>query len=211
MPTSLRTAPKRRATSALRVGIRRPLAQHRRLVPESRLVLSGISWETYRKIDAAFGNDNRPGTLLNYYDGQLEIMNASIDHERIKKCIGHMIEAYCLETNTDVQAQGSMTRRVRPKRAAEADESYSFDSVTNEVGLVVEVALSSGGLDKLPLYAELRVPEVWIWKGGRLRAYGLGPDGYSALDRSRVLPGLDLRTVEELSSWQGFLEMMKEF
>ena len=58
--------------------------------------------------------------------------------------------------------------------------------------LVLEVIWTSGGLDKLAIYARLGVPEVWCWTGGHLDVYVLSGDSYRRAARSALLPGLDL-------------------
>ena len=124
---------------------------------EGRVTLHGIDWETYLKIDSAFGDDSRPGTRLTYINGSLEIMTTSSDHERIKTIIGHCLEHFCIERDIWFAAQGQMTRIIRAKCAVEADESYSFDPEGERVGLVLEICISSGGIRKLEQYCNLAI------------------------------------------------------
>lgn len=49
-----------------------------------------------------------------------------------------------------------------------------------------------GGLDKLELYRGLGVGEVWVWKDGALAAFVLEDGSYQRVERSRLLPDLDL-------------------
>ena len=58
--------------------------------------------------------------------------------------------------------------------------------------LAIEVEWTRGGLDKLEIYRLLDVPEVWRWRGGRVRVYVLRGDAYQEAPRSEVLPGIDL-------------------
>ena len=62
-------------------------------LPEERIVLCGISWESYLNFDKALG-DNRPGPRFYYLDGELEIMTTSREHERIKEWLGALLEIY---------------------------------------------------------------------------------------------------------------------
>lgn len=182
-----------------------------RLVGEQRIVLQGIDWKTYLRIDQAFGNDSRPGTRLNYLDGALEIMTTSSDHERIKTIIGHCLEHYCVERDIWFTAQGQMTRQVRKDRAAEADESYSFDRETRQVGLVVEVSISSGGISKLALYEELGHPEVWLWRRGKIELYAWADGEYRRIGKSSILPGINVKLIEELTRRNDDFEAFREF
>lgn len=52
--------------------------------------------------------------------------------------------------------------------------------------------MTSGGLNKLKVYAALGVPEVWFWRGG-LTMYVLEGNGFVETESSRLLPGVDLK------------------
>jgi hypothetical protein len=53
------------------------------------------------------------------------------------------------------------------------------------------VVWTSGGLDKLTVYAGLGVREVWIWKGESLTFHALREGRYERIARSELLPALD--------------------
>lgn len=203
---SRKTARAAARNRGLRLAVAAP-----RLVGEQRIVLPGIDWKTYLRIDQAFGDDNRPGTRLNYLHGELEIMTTSSDHERIKTIIGHCLEHYCVERDIWFTAQGQMTRQIRKDRAAEADESYSFDRETHQVGLVVEVSISSGGISKLALYEELGHPEVWLWRRGKIEIHAWADGEYRRTGRSTILPSINVKLVEELTHRKDDFEALREF
>ncbi len=73
------------------------------------------------------------------------------------------------------------------------DECYyraEFDPAAPEIA--IEVVLTSGGVDKLAIYAGLRVREVWFWtEEGGFDVHQLVGDRYEAIDRSALLPELD--------------------
>ncbi|MEL6940792.1 MAG: Uma2 family endonuclease, partial [Cyanobacteria bacterium J06598_1] len=52
---------------------------------EQRIKLSGISWDMYKAIRAAPDNQN---IKLTFYQGVLEIMAPSPEHEYLKKVVG---------------------------------------------------------------------------------------------------------------------------
>lgn len=59
--------------------------------------------------------------------------------------------------------------------------------------LAIEVDIKSRSLDKLGIYASLKVPEVWSHDGKRLAVYQLQKTGnYALLEHSSVLPMLPL-------------------
>ena len=71
----------------------------------------------------------------------------------------------------------------------------------------MEVDVSSPGVAKLPLYARLGVPEVWVWdhETDDLTARRLGDAGtYAIVTESVELPGFPLATAAELiRGWDG--------
>ena len=58
--------------------------------------------------------------------------------------------------------------------------------------IAIEVVLTSGGVDKLEIYRGLEVPEVWFFRSGAFELYLLGETGYAPIERSTLLPDLDL-------------------
>jgi Uma2 family endonuclease len=58
--------------------------------------------------------------------------------------------------------------------------------------LAIEVVWTSGGIDKLTIYARLGVPEVWFWRRGKLRVHVLRGQAYVESPKSKLLPGIDL-------------------
>jgi Uma2 family endonuclease len=188
-------------TELLRPDIRTDGAE-----PEQRIVYSDISWKQYLAFDKELGND-RSGPRLYYLDGQLEIMSTSDQHERIKKWIADLLAVYFDETGIEIMPRGQATMRLALKKAgAEPDESWCIGEEKKFPDLVLEIALSSGGINKLKTYQRFRVPEVWIWRKGKLEVHVLNRSGaYEQLQRSRLLPGLDLPLLEKcvtIRSWQ---------
>jgi Uma2 family endonuclease len=174
--------------------------------PEQREVHCGISWSRYLTFDQWLGDD-RPGPRLYYLDGELEIMTTSNEHERIKKWIGGLLEVYFEVIGTEIMPRGQATMRLALKAAgAEPDESWCLGEEKEFPDLVLEIALTSGGIDKLRIYREFQVPEVWFWRKSQLEIFALGSAGdYQATRTSRRLPDLDIGLLNRcvaISSWQ---------
>lgn len=109
--------------------------------------------------------------------------------------LGRLIEAYCHERGVDATPYGSWTlEKKEAERGAEPDECYVFGDAEDpqRPDLVIEVVLTSGGLDKLEIYRELGVQEVWFWEEGALSLNALEGKSYVPLEASKLLPGLDL-------------------
>src|SRR6266536_2823946 len=175
--------------------------------PEERLILCGLSWQRYLDLDKALGDD-RPGPRFYYLDGDLEIMTTSNEHERIKKWIGGFLDIYFDHIGTEIMPRGQATMRLALKQAgAEPDESWCLGEEKEFPDLVLEIALTSGGVSKLELYRRFHVPEVWFWRAGGFKIFTLRPDGsgYEPAAQSRLLPKLDVALLEScvrIASWQ---------
>jgi Uma2 family endonuclease len=190
----------------------RPEPKANGLQPERRIVFCGISWDRYLTLDQKLGDD-RPGPRLYYLDGELEITTTSNEHERVKKWIGGFIEDYFLELRTEVITRGQATMRLALKEAgAEPDESWCIGSEKEFPDLVLEIALTSGGVNKLETYRRFHVPEVWFWRQGQLEIFALNSVGsYEQIANSRLLPGLNVSLLERCVSIHSWLEARKTF
>ncbi len=165
--------------------------------PEQRLVFGGIGWAGHLALDEALGH-NRPGPRFYYLDGDLEIMSTSEEHERIKERIGNCMDIFFEEREIHDIARGQSTMRLVEQTGAEPDKSWCLGEEKEFPDIVLEVALTSGGLPKLSIYRRFAVPEVWMWRRGRLEIYGLRADGadYDRMAVSQLLPGLPFAALE---------------
>ncbi len=175
--------------------------------PEERLIVCGLSWQRYLDLDKALGDD-RPGPRFYYLDGDLEIMTTSNEHERIKTWIGDLLADYFFETGAEIMPRGQATMRLALKEAgAEPDESWCLGKEKEFPELVLEIALTSGGVSKLEVYRRFAVPEVWFWRRNALEIFALRPDGASheRVSQSPLLPQLDVALLERcvrIASWR---------
>ena len=161
------------------------------------VVLPGVSWGQYASLRAAL--DDHPGIRMTYFEGVLEIMRPSRQHEHGKKLIARLVEAYAEERDVDLLGFGAEThQRKRKKLGLEPDESYCVGKEKKVPDIAIEVVITSGGIDKLAAYRRLGVPEVWFWVRGRLHVFHLGRKGYQRRTRSAFLPGLDLDEVSRI-------------
>jgi Uncharacterized protein conserved in cyanobacteria len=177
-----------------------------RLDPENRIVFCGVSWKRYLAFDKTLGDD-RPGPRLFYLDGELEIVTTSIEHERIRKWIVGPLSDYFEHLGTEIFFRGQATMRLPLKEAAaEPDESWCIGEEKKFPDLVLEIALTTGGINKLEIYRRFKVPEVWFYRRNELEMFALSASGrYSKVPRSKLLRGLDISLVERclrIQSWQ---------
>lgn len=155
--------------------------------------LDDVTWADYLRLLEIRGDRSAP--RMTYLKGLLEIMSPSLEHEAMKSLIGRLIEVYCLERDIEFRACGSWTiRSESSKRGAEPDECYVFGEARSakRPDLALEVVWSRAGIDKLEVYRELRIREVWVWEQGRITAYALHGSQYEPIAASEVLPDIDL-------------------
>lgn len=161
---------------------------------EQRLVLEGVTWQQYEALVTLFMNQF-PALRMTYLEGSLELMTTSPEHERLKTIIARLIEAFAEELDLDLNGYGSATfRKEAAARGLEPDECYCLGELQAVPDIALEIALTSGGIDKLKVYQGLGVKEVWFWEKQQLSLYGLTETGetYEALERSQLLPQLDV-------------------
>ncbi|HKY38762.1 MAG TPA: Uma2 family endonuclease [Polyangiaceae bacterium] len=162
-------------------------------VEDHIVVLRGMKWSDYERMLKVRGE--APVPRFAYLEGELEIMTPSMPHESIKSWIGRLVEVWCLEHDIEFSPVGSWTlKKRRAKAGLEPDECYVFGQVkgAKRPDLAIEVVWTSGGIDKLAIYARLGVPEVWFWRRGKLRIHVLRGDAYVESAKSKLLPGIDL-------------------
>jgi Uma2 family endonuclease len=158
------------------------------------VILDGVTWSDYQRILEVRGDRSVPRVA--FLEGQLEIMSPSHDHEWIAAVIGRLVDVWCEERGVEFSPVGSWTLKDKAAaRGIEPDECFVFGP-THEVPrphLAIEVVWTSGGINKLEIYRELGVAEVWIWRRGQITPHVLRGDKYEAAAQSEVLPGIDLR------------------
>jgi Uma2 family endonuclease len=166
------------------------------------VVLYGIDWPTYRRIGRALRD--RPALRLTYDRGVLEIMTTSPQHERFKALLRRLIETWTEERCVAISSFGSMTFRQPRRRALEPDECYWIANQARVHGkdhidlrvdpppdLVLEIDIFSSSQDRMALYGQMGVPEVWRFDGQALTFLQRQADGsYAEIPRSLNLPPL---------------------
>jgi Uma2 family endonuclease len=154
--------------------------------------LSGLTWDDYERLLDMRGDHSAP--RISYLKGTVEILSPSQTHEGIKSVIGRLVETYCAERGIEFSTYGAWTLKDEPReRGAEPDECWIFGTDDAErPHLVIDVVWTAGRIDKLDIYRQLGVREVWYWQKGKLQPYCLRGGRYETVARSEVLPGLDL-------------------
>lgn len=176
---------------------------------ERCLTFYGISWSKLEAIEAAF--ENVAGVRFTYLDGILEIMTVSPEHEETKSTIGLLLEAYMRQKGIRFFVKGGPTLGSEEQNAKkEPDESYNLETKKAIPDLVIEVIFTSGGINKLELYQRIGVPEVWFWEDGLLKLYRLR-DRYEQIERSELLPDLDIALLSRYTLYADQYDAVTEF
>ena len=174
------------------------------------ILISDLTWREFKAVEQLI---NRPGLRLSFLDGVLEIRKMpGKKHETIKERIGALLEIYLEFLGLDFTPTGSVTLENEfEKVKREGDESYELGANRKHPDLVIEVVVSSGGIDKLEAYKRLQIPEVWFWMNDDLLFYSLGNDGYDAVSKSQLLPSLDIGLLLRCINIDNHAQALREF
>ena len=180
---------------------------------EQRLCLEGITWQQYDALVTLF-LDQFPALRMTYLKGSLELVLSSPEHERLKKIIARLIEAFAEEADIDLNGYGSATfRREAVACGLEPDECYSIGDLGSVPDIAIEIVLTSGGIDKLDIYKGLGVQEVWFWENQCFSLYGLvNPGGgYQAIPASSFLSQIDFTLLAQFIEYPGQTQAVKAY
>jgi len=177
---------------------------------EEPILIDELSWREFKVVEQLL---SRPGVRLWFLDGVLEIRGKpGRKYETAKQRISTLVDLYLEYAGIDFTPTGSVTLESETGRVKrEADLSYELGPNREFPDLAVEVVVTSGGINKLEAYKRLQIPEVWFWENGALRMYSLGADGYAEVDRSLVLPDLDIVLLGRCINIENHLQAMREF
>jgi Uma2 family endonuclease len=162
-----------------------------------------VDWATYKAISTAIGARH----VRLAYDGEnLEFMSVSRLHDKLRRFLGRFVVVLTDELNLPVDSAGSPTlEREDVSRAIEPDDCFYIDNeplirARDQLDLAkdpppdlgIEIDISRSSLDRLEIYARLRIPEVWRYDEERLRIYRRRKTGrYDEVARSRYFPKLN--------------------
>lgn len=194
--------------------------------PVEHMVLPHVSWDTFERLVDEIGETHYRVAYLN---GRLEFMTVSLKHERFGEWFAQLIFLIAVEMEIEIVSGGATTlksalaevglepdkcywikheARMRDKEEWEAAKDPPPD-------LAVEIDISTSWLDRLEIYARLKVPEVWRFDGESLRVLVLGSNGkYKVRSKSLTFPSLPIdgfvAFVKKLGS-AGEVSLTREF
>ncbi|HVS38964.1 MAG TPA: Uma2 family endonuclease [Gemmataceae bacterium] len=198
-----------------------------RIPSKQRFVLDGQSWNDYTRWLKLF--EERSHVRITYDRGVLEVVTLTFEHERALRILRLLIDVWAEERNVVMRGGGSTTfRRRDAQRGLEPDECYWIANEARVRGLtridlrrdpppdlVIEIDVTHSSVPRLPVYAALRVPEVWRLRGAALSFNFLQADGsYVAGPMSEALPPLrprDLITLLALADQLDDMAVARRF
>ena len=141
-----------------------------------RFFLDSVSWDRYTRLLRAFSDRH---LRLTYDQGVLEIMTLSHRHENLGRFLGRLAVTLTEEFELPIKEGGSTTfRRRRAEKGLEPDNCYWIANEAAVRGkdkidlrrdpppdLAVEIDITHSSLDRMGIYASIRVPEVWRFDG----------------------------------------------
>lgn len=196
------------------------------------LLLDGISWQGYEQmLHELDGRHFR----LTYDMGVLEIMTTSYEHENYSELLSHLLRILTLELAISMCSGGSMTFKkesihkglepdkcwwIKNERKMRGKKTFDIDS-DPPPDLAIETEISRSALDRMGIYAALKVAEVWRFDGETLRVCHLGASGkYREKTQSRAFPFLSIEkivfflrrseTVDETTLLTEFVQWVRE-
>lgn len=172
-----------------------------------RVILKNISWQTFETMLAEMGEDRV--SRLAYDRGTLEIMTPLLPHEHNNRLIHNLVVVLAEELDLNLKSVGSLTcKRPDRMRGAEPDSSFyiqneplvrnnrEIDLTTDPPpDLVVKVDFTSSSLDRLSIYADIGVPELWRYEEPVLQIYQLREGQYIPSTLSPTFADLPLTEI----------------
>ena len=173
-----------------------------KLLPGESRLWHNVAWKDYKQLTEAL--TEWPGKRLTYDRGRLEIMSPLAKHEQYKELLSDIGRLLSYEMEIEVQRLGSTTFTEEwLDKGAEPDTCFYIANAAAIIGkrridlnvdpppdIAVEVDITSPSIRKLPIYEEMRVPEVWLYDEKSLRIFLLGANGYEESPRSHSFPVL---------------------
>ena len=188
-----------------------------------RVVLNQINWEQFENLLTTLGE--KRGARIAYDQGRLEIMTPLPEHEYYKQVISTAIEDIAEILELNYECYGSTTWKDQMKAVGvEPDNCFYFQNEACVRGklafdlnldpppdLVLEIDVTSKSLNRFPIYAQLGIPEIWIYEEGILKIYQLtNNQTYQETTTSAIFPNLPIQELPnylETYREQGRLKM----
>ncbi len=192
--------------------------------PTEIIHLSGISWQTYETLLQELSTRH---LRLTYNRGNLEIMAPSPEHELSKEVLGRFVETLAEELEVKIYPLGSTTFKHPELSGAEPDKCFYIYNINAVRGkkrldltkdpapdLVIEVDVTSSSQNRLQIYTDFGVAEVWIYNGDSLVIKKLQNGTYITSQTSQFFPNIPISDIAgflQQAETIDYLELVKAF
>ena len=182
----------------------------KRTPTSSGIVFHGVTWDDYEAMLRIVGD--RP-IRVTYDQGEMEIFMPSYGHNDDAFLLGRMVDLLTEELEILYRGGDTTThKRADLDKGAEPDKCYWFGPKARRMAgkrqldlsrdpapdLIIEVDVTRTSLDRLKIFAAMRVPEVWRSTGRSLQFLHLQADGsYQPRPASRYFPALTATSVAQ--------------
>lgn len=195
------------------------------LVPDIEIIhLAEISWTTYEILLKEL-SDRR--FRLTYNRSTLEIMTPSPEHELGKEVLGRFVETLAEVFEVSLYPLGSTTLKKPELSGAEPDKCFYIRNIETirvkkrldltqdpAPDLIIEVDITNSSQNRLQVYADLKIAEVWIYNGESLLIQQLCGNRYTVSPSSQFFANLSLSKIGKFlqqAKTKDYLELVKEF
>ena len=189
-----------------------------------QIQLSGISWNTHETLLKEL-SDRR--LRLTYYRGNLEIMTPSPEHELYKEILGRFVDTLAEEFKINIYPLGSTTFKRLESSGAEPDKCFYIQNIKAVKGkkrldlskdpapdLVIEIDITSSSQNRLDVYADLGVSEIWRYDGRSFIVMRLENQQYIVAQQSLAFPNIPIQEIAlflEQATDMEYLELVSAF
>ncbi|MDA0268152.1 MAG: Uma2 family endonuclease [Cyanobacteria bacterium] len=180
--------------------------EHIQLPPGSEVTLRYQAWADYETLLASRRDDAAIKIRFNAHTQSISLMAPLAGHGNRSRTLADLVTALLRHQNRDWHGFDPVTLKRLQTAGAEPDACFYIQNWRAILGkdridlatdpppdLAIEMDLTS--LTDLEIYQTLAVPEVWIYRQGRLGVYVLTPAGYEARTTSPTFPTVDVITL----------------
>ena len=173
--------------------------QKTQIMIEEHVVLRGVSWKVYEQLMKEHENQSAP--RFTYNKGNLEIYLPSQKHEEKAEFLGDIVKTITEEREIETLSIRSTTfKKDDLEKGVEPDGCFYLQSYDKVFGmqkidlelfppdLVIEVDIFSPSINRFPIYAEFKVPEIWRYSETEVKIYLFDGENYLESDESLALP-----------------------
>ncbi len=195
------------------VALATPLSQIV-LSPGSAMTVTGLTWLQYQLFLTELGEDR--ATRLAYHDGILEVRMPGKLHEIVNRLLSKIVFALAEELGLEMVDLGSMTwNREDLDKGIEPDSCFYLQNAAQVQGLnpdipsnlppdlAIEVDIASGSNNKLPIYQALGIPELWVYREGKVQILDLRGAQVQAVGNSIAFAAV---SSEQIQAWVNLRE-----